>query len=100
MKNVKSVLRIFEHINYILTPKQKKASIYVFFSMILCSLLELLGVSIIYPFLMLMMDMDGMRDSAYLSWVYRLWPDMSNVKLIMYICTAKIFNQDKQGIIR
>lgn len=85
MKSIRSVIRIFGYINYILTSKQKRASILVFISMILCSLLELLGVSIIYPFLMLMMNENGMRDKWYLGWVYKLWPDISNVHVIIML---------------
>ena len=93
MKNLKSVLRVLRNINYILNKKQKRASIVVFVSMIICSLLELLGVSLIYPFLMLMLDADKMRDKVYLAWLYRLKPDIDNtsVIIIMAIALACVF---------
>lgn len=85
MDNIKSVLRIFEHINYILTSHQKRSSIVVFISMVFCSLLELLGVSAVYPFLMLMMDESGMRDKVYVSWIYKFYPDITSVEVIILL---------------
>lgn len=84
-KNIDSVIRIIEHINYILTGKQKRASIIVFASMILCSLLELLGVSVIYPFLLLIMDEGSMREKFYLAWIYRIKPGISNIQVIVLL---------------
>ena len=91
MKSIKSFARIISQINYILTSKQKRASILVFVSMIACSSLELLGVSIIYPFLLLMMDENGMREKWYLAWIYRLWPGISNVHVIIMLGIAVAF---------
>lgn len=93
LKNIRSVIRIFEHIRYILNTKQKIGSIIVFISMIVCSLLELLGVSLIYPFLMMMLDADSMRDKIYLKWIYSRWPQIDNtsVIIILAICLAIIY---------
>ncbi len=85
MNNFRSIVRILEHIDFILTSKQKRASIGVFMSMVLCSFLELLGVSVIYPFLLLIMNEDNMRDKFYVSWIYILSPNISSIRVIIIL---------------
>lgn len=93
MDNIKSVFRIIERISYILTPKQKRASIIVFISMVFCSFLELLGVSLIYPYLLIMMDESSMHSKWYLSWIYKWNPGISNtsILIIMGVAIATIY---------
>ena len=88
MNSIKSALRIIEHINFILTTKQKRETIIVFFSMILCSLMELLGVSSIYPFLQLLLDEDSINDKWYLSWMIKLNPNFSSINIIIFMGAA------------
>lgn len=83
--SINSVIKIFRYIGYILTAKQKRESIYVFISMIVCSLLELLGVSAIYPFLLLLMDENAMRGKPYISWIYSVCPDIENESIIIIL---------------
>ena len=83
MKNIKSVIRIIEHVQFILTKKQKKESVGVFVSMIVSSLLELLGVSIIYPFLQFMLDETAMENNKYILICKKLWPFVTNSQLIV-----------------
>lgn len=93
MKNIKSIVRIIKHIGYILDKKQKRASVVVFVSMIACSLLELLGVSIIYPFLRFMMDETSMDNRWYLMWIFKFFPSISNTNVIilMGICICLVY---------
>ena len=83
MNNFKSVLMIIKQIRYILTADQKKATVIVFLSMIVCSLLELLGVSSIYPFLQLMMDDEQMRGRWYIDWLFAIDPEMKMSQIIV-----------------
>lgn len=83
MNNIKSAINILKKLNYILTDKQKKASIVVFLSMVVCSLLDLLGVSIIYPFLQMMLDVDSLDSKWYLSWLYKINPNIGAVTVII-----------------
>ncbi len=88
MNNIKSVLQIIEHIRYILTRKQKIDSVLVFGTMILSSLLELLGVSVIYPFLQLMLDEQAVKDKLYVAWLYKLFPSISRSSVIVFLGAA------------
>lgn len=83
--NIKSFKRIINQLACILTIKQKKESLGVFASMILVSLLELLSVSIIYPFLEAMITPETMREKWYISWVFLVNPRLSNKSLIVII---------------
>ena len=93
MNNIRSVFGIIEHICYILTPNQKRASIIVFLSMILCSFLELIGVSLIYPFLLIMMDESIMSNKWYISWLFKYYPNIpsSSVLIIIGVAIAVIY---------
>ena len=66
MRNIKALYRIIYKLYFILTPNQKKGAISVFFSVIICSFLELLGVSVIYPFLQLMVKIQRILMMVFL----------------------------------
>lgn len=91
MKNIKSIKRLFRNLDYILDKKQKWRSAAVFASMFVCSLTELLGVSMIYPFLLLMMDEDALRNNSYLSWIHVIWPNISNRGMIIILAIGIAF---------
>lgn len=78
MKNkIKAVVQIVDQLKYILNKRQKRTSIWVFFSMFLCSILELLGVTAIYPFVDIIMYQDDLKDKEYLSIVYDIFPGIT-----------------------
>ncbi len=86
MKSIKSAIRILKQISYILNKKQKKDTIVVFISMIVCSLVELLGVSVIYPFLQMMLDINSIKGKWYLSWLFTINPGISVQHVIVVFC--------------
>ncbi len=90
MNNIKALFRITGQLNYILTTRQKKEAVTVFFTMVLCSVLELLGVSVIYPFLQLMMDTDNIRSKWYLKWLFDLFTDISFNDVLVFMCIGII----------
>lgn len=86
MKNkINAVIQIAKQLGYILNKKQKRTCIWVFLSMFLCSLLELLGVTAIYPFIDIMMYQDDLRDKEYLAIVYDLMPDITAAGVIALV---------------
>jgi len=93
VENIKAFLRILGQINYILTSKQKRESIIVFVSMIVCSCLELLGISAIYPLIQAIMDENAIRTKWFIKWVFVLSPDISynSVIVILCICIAVLY---------
>jgi ABC-type multidrug transport system fused ATPase/permease subunit len=83
MENLKSLKRIYDQLMYILTGKQKREAVIVFISMIALSLLELIGVTAIYPFLQVMMDADELRGKWYSGWIYAVWPEITNTQIVV-----------------
>ena len=90
MDNVKAIIRIIGQLNYILTKKQKKESVIVFLSMILCSVLELVGVSVIYPFLQLLLNEESLKSSWYTKWLYDAFPSITTKSIVLVLCSLII----------
>lgn len=90
---IKSVKRIIYQLLTIMSKKQKKKAFIVFVSMIITSVLELLGVSIIYPFFQIVLNSDNVKDKFYLKWLYTVAPSISNrtVLFILGIAVSVIF---------
>ena len=89
MKNkINAVIQITKQLSYILDKRQKRTCIWVFLSMFLCSILELLGVTAIYPFIDIIMYQDNLRDKAYLSIVYDIMPDITTAGVIALVGLA------------
>lgn len=83
MKNkINAITQIINQLKYIMNKRQKRTSILVFFSMFLCSVLELLGVTAIYPFVDIIMFQDELKEKEYLSIVYDIFPNISSTGVI------------------
>ncbi len=90
MKSIKAVLDIYNKISFILSDKQKRGAKTSFLCMIMCSIMELLGVSVIYPFLQLILDENAFRSKWYVKVLYSFDHDMSFSKLIVVFCVVII----------
>jgi len=88
MKNLKSFLNVLKKLNSILNKEQKRRSVWVFATMLICSFLELLGVSIITPFLELMIDEDSLREKWYISWIIRNNDSVNTKELLIFLSLA------------
>lgn len=78
-----SFVQIFSQLSYILDKKQKRKSIIVLLCMLISSGMELLGVSSIYPFLQVMLDMDALREKWYFRWASEMFPGISGKSLLI-----------------
>lgn len=76
--NFDSLIRIFRQMNYVVGNRHKKAGVVVFVCMIVSSGMELLGVSVIFPFLQMMLTPDKVKEKWYISWLYHIFPSMSD----------------------
>lgn len=85
MNNFKALARIYKQLWAILTKSQLRSALVVFFAMIVCSGLELLGVSSIFPFLQAMSDSESLEHSWYGKLVYMMMPNASSVDVILVI---------------
>lgn len=85
ISNIKALIITVKQLVYILDSKQRKKAIAVFFSMIMTSLLELLGVSTIYPFLQAITSPELVKGKKYISWIYLFYPELSSQTLLIYM---------------
>lgn len=86
--NIMAFRNIYIQLNYILNKKQKKGAILVFFCMVINAVMELLGVSAIYPFLQMVLDANALQDKWYIQMVYRIFPDLSLKSLLVLMGIA------------
>ena len=85
MNNIKALANMYKKLLAIVTRSQLKGAIVVFLTMIICSGLELIGVSAIFPFLQAMSDMESLKQSWYGKIIYSIKPGASNVDVILTI---------------
>ena len=81
--NIYALGRILNQLNYVLDSRQKKACVSVFLCMVAASGLELLGVSVIYPFLQIMISPIEMKEKWYVKWIYYFIPDISEKAILL-----------------
>lgn len=62
MKDLKTIVNIVKQELYIMTPKQKKMSLFLFLVVFIGSIMELLGVTAILPFIQSLLDVDGLKQ--------------------------------------
>ena len=82
---INSFWNIVKKICYILTEKQKKNSIIVFFSMIVLSGLELISVTVVYSFIQCVISVEESKEKWYLKWMYVISPDIAWQKTILIL---------------
>ena len=84
-RNVQAFKHIFIQLKYILDKNQRRGAIVVVLSMLLSSIMELLGVSAIYPFLQIMLDVDSMQKKWYIRWIKSVLPNITMELLLVFI---------------
>lgn len=83
--NFKAIKQIVKQLNYILNSQQKKMCIWVFLSMLLSSVLELVGVTAIYPFMDILLDPQALDQKWYLKILYNLKADITVNEIIIIV---------------
>ena len=72
MKNVKYFFDIIKKLNDLLTIRQKIQSINALFWMFVSSVFEMLGISIIIPFISALLNPEELMKNQYISWLVDL----------------------------
>ena len=86
MKNaLESFKTILIQLKYILDKKQKRGAFVVLLCMIMSSGVELLGVSVIYPFLQMVLDADAIQTKWYVQCIKRVSPSVTVKGALMVI---------------
>lgn len=89
MKNIKTFFSMFGKLVQILDSKQKKQGIILFFLLIIVSLLEMLGVSVIIPFIITMLEPEKIMTNKYVEPIVKLF-DITNYQYFMYMLSGAI----------
>jgi ABC-type multidrug transport system fused ATPase/permease subunit len=89
MRNVKTFFSMFGKLVKILNAKQKRDGIILFFLLMIVSLLEMLGVSVIVPLIVTMLDPESLMTNKYVAPIVRLF-NINDYKHFMYILALGI----------
>lgn len=85
MNKLKSLGSIIEKLKYMLTPKQRRGAVIVLIVLIIGSFLEMLGVTIIVPFIESILTPDELRESLYAKPVLWIFGDIDDQKMILIL---------------
>lgn len=69
MENVKTFLTMYKQLICILNRKQKRKGMVLILLLIFVSLLEMLGISVVIPFIVAMLDPETLLQNKYVAWV-------------------------------
>ena len=90
MKDIKSLIDVWNKVSFVLSKKHKWLAVIVLIMSLIAALLELLGVAVVLPILDMMLDMKATRDK----WFVKAFADILNLntdqKIIWYICLITI----------
>lgn len=90
LNDIKSTGEILKKLNHILTKRQKRQTVLVFFMTMLAALLETLGVSIILPLVEAMISPEKLLENTYIANAARQLSLDTHVKLINFLCICTI----------
>ena len=90
MNNIREIVDIVSKLKYILSSKQKRKSVGVMALTICNSFLELLGVSIIVPFLYCMMTPEKIYNNKYISVILKYFNITSKMQVLLLMGGAII----------
>lgn len=88
--NFSAVKQIISQLNYVLNKKQKRTCIWVFVSMLVGSVLELLSVTAVYPFIDILLQPEDLQDKWYLQFLFKLNPEITVNTVILVVAIAII----------
>ena len=69
MENIKTFIAMIKQLKYIMTKSQKRKSLWLFLIVFLGSLLELIGVTALLPFIQSLLDIDSIKTKWYIRYV-------------------------------
>lgn len=84
-KNIRIIKNIKNQIMYILLPKQKKQCIGICILIFIGSLFEMMGVTVILPFIQAMLEPQQLRNNIYISWMFDIMNISSDFQIIIFV---------------
>ncbi len=89
MQNIKTFFSMFGKLVSILNHKQKRQGIILFFLLIITSVLEMLGVSVIVPFIITMLQPQEIMQNQYIAPIVEKF-HITNYRNFMYLLSAGV----------
>lgn len=89
MKNIKTFFSMFRKLVQILDRKQKRQAVFLFFLLLIVSVLEMLGVSVIVPFIITMLEPDKIMSNEYVAPIIEAL-SITDYRQLMYLVTGGI----------
>jgi len=91
MSNLKSIFRIIKQLITILDKKQRATTLKVFALMIVMSVLELLGVSMVLPLMSVIINPSSLKGKWYMDAIFEAFPRITGNNLIIIFGVCIIF---------
>ena len=85
-----NALSYLRKLNYILTRRQKRASIVVFFFILISSVLEMIGISIFIPYISAIINPNEIRKNAIIDEILNLFGITKDVEIIVFMSIVVI----------
>lgn len=89
MKNVKTFFSMFGKLVQILNRKQRRDGIILFFLLMIVSMLEMLGVGVIVPFIITMLEPEKIMTNQYMAPIIDLF-QITDYRQFMYVVSGGI----------
>lgn len=89
MKNIKTFFSMFRKLVQILDRKQKRQAVFLFFLLLIVSVLEMLGVSVIVPFIITMLEPEKIMTNEYVTPIIEAL-SITDYRQMMYLVTGGI----------
>lgn len=90
-KNIKAVFRMLQELNYILNKKQKRQAAVVCVAILISVVLELLGVSMVLPFLQALLSPEELMSKPILMTIFTALGVENDRQLLLFMGSALIF---------
>lgn len=90
LDTINSSIEYLKKLNYILTGRQKRESIKIFFLIIMSSLLEMIGVSIIVPYVSALIEPEKLLDNMLVTRIVSAIGISSSIGLIVIMSIAVV----------
>ncbi len=80
------MITIFKNLSYLLDRREKIQVIGLFFLLLVGSLLEMLGVGFVVPFISLISQPDLLQQQPFLNWLYQRLNSPASTQFILLLC--------------
>ena len=90
MKNIRTVIRMFQKLLGIMNKRQRRGCVGVFFVMLLSAAFETMGVSVVIPFVMAMLQPEKLMENRFVAYILNITGISTTQNLIFLIIIGVI----------